>query len=137
MQAWLARWRRPAAADAGSEHDPSLLPGMLGEGQLEWLQTLNGTQFDRGFLTMMGTHHGGAVELAEQVFGMPVKLGVPKGFGGLVDSVATPVHATGVGLVQYGVMRSSQTRESETFVQNGDRFREILRKMSDWVKQYV
>jgi uncharacterized protein (DUF305 family) len=65
MPAWLTRWRRPAAADAGSDHDPSLLPGMLGKGQLEWLQTLNGTQFDLGFLTMMSTHHGGAVELAE------------------------------------------------------------------------
>lgn len=64
MRAWLARWQRPAA-DAGSEHDPSLLPDMLAEGQLAWLQTLHGTQFDLGFLTMMGTHHGGAVELAE------------------------------------------------------------------------
>jgi len=65
MQAWLTRWRRPAAAEAGTDHDPSLLPGMLAEGQLQWLQTLHGTQFDLGFLTMMGTHHGGAVELAE------------------------------------------------------------------------
>jgi uncharacterized protein (DUF305 family) len=38
---------------------------MLADGQLEWLQTLSGTQFGLGFLTMMGTHHGGAVELAE------------------------------------------------------------------------
>jgi uncharacterized protein (DUF305 family) len=64
MRAWLARWQRPAA-DAGSDLDPSLLPGMLAKGQLAWLQTLHGTQFDRGFLTMMGTHHRGAVELAE------------------------------------------------------------------------
>jgi uncharacterized protein (DUF305 family) len=63
MRAWLSRWRRPATDDAG--HDPSLLPGMLAEGQLAWLQTLTGTQFDLGFLTMMGTHHNGAVELAE------------------------------------------------------------------------
>jgi uncharacterized protein (DUF305 family) len=63
MQGWLTQWRRPATADA--DHDPSLLPGMLAEGQLEWLQTRTGTQFDRGFLTMMGTHHCGAVELAE------------------------------------------------------------------------
>jgi uncharacterized protein (DUF305 family) len=64
MEAWLTRWRRPAA-DAGSDPDPSLLPGMLADGQLAWLRTLHGTQFDRGFLTMMGTHHGGAVEVAE------------------------------------------------------------------------
>jgi uncharacterized protein (DUF305 family) len=64
MRAWLTRWRRPATADAGS-HDPSLLPGMLAEGQLEWLETRTGAQFDLGFLTMMGTHHRGAVELTE------------------------------------------------------------------------
>jgi hypothetical protein len=34
-------------------------------------------------------------------------------------------------------MRSAQSRDAETFVQNGDKFKEILRKMTDWVKQYV
>jgi hypothetical protein len=42
-----------------------------------------------------------------------------------------------VGLVQYGVMRSSQNRDEQAFVQGSDRFKEILRKMTDWVKQYV
>jgi uncharacterized protein (DUF305 family) len=65
MQAWLTRWRVPAAADAGTNQDPALLPGMLAEGQLEWLQALTGTRFDLGLLTMMRTHHAGAVELAE------------------------------------------------------------------------
>ena len=37
---------------------------MLAEGQLEWLQTLKDTRFDLAFLTMMRTHHGGAVEMA-------------------------------------------------------------------------
>jgi uncharacterized protein (DUF305 family) len=64
MQAWLTRWKRPATAAAGTYHGP-LMPGMLAEGQLEWLQTLTGTQFDLGFLTMMRTHHSGAVELAQ------------------------------------------------------------------------
>jgi uncharacterized protein (DUF305 family) len=65
MQAWLPRWRRPAAADAGTQHDQTPLPGMLAEGQLEWLQTLTSAQFDLGFVTMLRTHHSGAVELAE------------------------------------------------------------------------
>jgi uncharacterized protein (DUF305 family) len=64
MQAWLTRWRRPAAG-AGTRHDQTPLLGMLAEGQLEWLQTLTGTQFDFGFVTMLRTHHSGAVELAE------------------------------------------------------------------------
>src|SRR5690606_35173386 len=45
--------------------------------------------------------HHGAAELAERVFGMPVKVAAPRGFGGLVEAAATPVHATGVGLVRY------------------------------------
>ena len=41
----------------------------------------------------------GVVELAEQVFEMPVRLGVPQGLGGLSANVADPRYATGVGLV--------------------------------------
>uniref|UniRef100_A0A832I044 Cell division protein FtsA n=1 Tax=Eiseniibacteriota bacterium TaxID=2212470 RepID=A0A832I044_UNCEI len=41
----------------------------------------------------------GVVELAEQVFEMPVRLGVPQGLGGLGANVADPRYATGVGLV--------------------------------------
>jgi cell division protein FtsA len=41
----------------------------------------------------------GVVELAEQVFEMPVRLGVPQGLGGLAANVADPRFATGVGLV--------------------------------------
>jgi cell division protein FtsA len=88
-------------------------------------------------LTGGGSLLHGATDLAEQVFGMPVKVGVPKGFGGLVDSVATPIHATGVGLVQYGALRQQQQKEEQVLVQGGDRFRDMLRKMGDWVKQYV
>lgn len=41
----------------------------------------------------------GVVELAEQVFEMPVRLGVPRGMGGLSAQVADPRFSTGVGLV--------------------------------------
>jgi cell division protein FtsA len=44
----------------------------------------------------------GIVELAEQVFNMPVRMGKPKGFGGLSNAAANPAFATGVGLVMYG-----------------------------------
>ena len=45
----------------------------------------------------------GAVELAEEIFNMPVKLGVPKGFTGLIDLAKNPIHATGVGLIGYAI----------------------------------
>jgi len=44
----------------------------------------------------------GAIELAEEVFHLPVRLGVPQHVGGLVDVVRNPIHATGVGLLLFG-----------------------------------
>jgi len=44
----------------------------------------------------------GMVELAEEVFDIPVRLGRPQGVGGLVDVVGSPIYATGVGLIEYG-----------------------------------
>jgi cell division protein FtsA len=44
----------------------------------------------------------GAIELAEEVFHMPVRLGIPQHVTGLVEVVRNPIHATGVGLLLYG-----------------------------------
>ena len=44
----------------------------------------------------------GLVELAEEVFHMPVRLGVPQYVTGLIDVVRNPIHATGVGLLLFG-----------------------------------
>jgi cell division protein FtsA len=45
----------------------------------------------------------GVVELAEQVFEMPVRLGAPEGLGGLGANVADPRFSTGVGLVLHAL----------------------------------
>ena len=44
----------------------------------------------------------GVVELAEEIFHMPVRVGSPQGTQGLTDIVRNPIYATGVGLLQYG-----------------------------------
>ncbi|RMH60494.1 MAG: cell division protein FtsA [Zetaproteobacteria bacterium] len=44
----------------------------------------------------------GVIELAEDVFEIPVRLGRPQGVGGLTDVVSSPMYATGVGLILYG-----------------------------------
>ncbi len=44
----------------------------------------------------------GMIDLAEEVFHMPVRLGVPQYVGGLKGIVQNPIFATGVGLVLYG-----------------------------------
>jgi cell division protein FtsA len=43
----------------------------------------------------------GAIELAEEVFHVPVRLGMPVGVKGLNDVITNPIHSTGVGLLLY------------------------------------
>jgi cell division protein FtsA len=52
----------------------------------------------------------GAVDLAEEVFHMPVRLATPQYVTGLSDVVSNPVHATGVGLLIYGSQVESAGR---------------------------
>jgi cell division protein FtsA len=49
----------------------------------------------------------GVPELAEQVFHLPVRRGVPLHVGGLVDVVSSPMHATGVGLILFGLRQNA------------------------------
>jgi cell division protein FtsA len=44
----------------------------------------------------------GIVDLAEGIFSLPVRRGLPIGIGGLVDVVNNPIYATGVGLILHG-----------------------------------
>lgn len=48
----------------------------------------------------------GAVDLAEEIFHMPVRLGSPCNVSGLQDIVRNPIYATGVGLLHYGAQSS-------------------------------
>ena len=44
----------------------------------------------------------GLIDLAEEIFHMPVRMGVPQHISGLTDVVQNPVYSTGVGLLLYG-----------------------------------
>lgn len=44
----------------------------------------------------------GMVDLGEQIFNLPVRIGFPSGVGGLTDVIKDPSYATAVGLVIYG-----------------------------------
>lgn len=49
----------------------------------------------------------GAVELAEEIFHMPVRLGAPQNVKGLSDIVSNPIYSTGVGLLLYGMKQQA------------------------------
>ena len=74
----------------------------------------------------------GAVELAEEIFHMPVRLGVPAGVTGLVEVVRNPIHATGTGLLLYG--RESASRPAQRPVGQG--VRTLTERMKGWFQGY-
>jgi cell division protein FtsA len=51
----------------------------------------------------------GVVELAEEIFHMPVRVGLPQAVTGLTDIVRNPIYSTGVGLLQYGASRQEES----------------------------
>jgi cell division protein FtsA len=71
----------------------------------------------------------GAVELAEEVFHMPVRLGTPQHVQGLSDVVRNPIYATGVGLLLFGSQSLGQ-RQPERKMKGG--LREVLERMKGW-----
>jgi cell division protein FtsA len=73
----------------------------------------------------------GAIELAEEVFHMPVRLGVPQYVEGLSDVVRNPIHATGVGLLLYG-QEALQTRAEAAQSRVG--LGSVFRRMKSWFK---
>ncbi len=73
----------------------------------------------------------GMVELGEEIFHMPVRVGVPRYAGGLADVVRSPRYATAMGLLYEGVAQIQQGRMSR---QNGS-VRALLGRMREWFQR--
>ncbi len=70
-------------------------------------------------LTGGGSKMEGAIDLAEEVFHMPVRLGTPQYIAGLVDVVRNPIFATGVGLLLFGNHASDSLGANNRFEKTG------------------
>ena len=73
----------------------------------------------------------GVVELAEEVFHMPVRLGVPQYVTGLIDVVRNPIHATGVGLLLFGHL-SEQSMEHKKYSSGG--LSAVYGRVKNWIQ---
>jgi cell division protein FtsA len=73
----------------------------------------------------------GMVELGEEIFHMPVRVGVPRYAGGLADVVRSPRYATAVGLLLEGVQ---QIRQGQLSRQDGS-MRAVLARMREWFQR--
>ena len=71
----------------------------------------------------------GVIELAEEIFHMPVRLGVPQHVSGLIDIISNPIHATGVGLLLFGHKQKSSFSSRELEENAGD---SLWEKMKSW-----
>lgn len=81
-------------------------------------------------LTGGGALMPGTVELAEQVFGMPAKIGIPFGHIGLVEEEKAPLYATGIGLMLYA-MENPERKEWAT-PDDGGLFDRMYGRMKNW-----
>lgn len=69
------------------------------------------------------------VELAEQIFDAPVRIGSPHPVGGMFDMVKTPQYSTGLGLVFYGMKNDANRRLKGS---GGGFFARLAERMRDW-----
>lgn len=74
----------------------------------------------------------GMVELAEEVFHMPVRMGVPQFVGGLSNVVHNPIYATGVGLVMYGAKHQGGERYFDHATDYDGGMNAIWERMKSW-----
>ncbi len=93
-------------------------------GYLELLSS--GIVLTGGSSTMLGM-----VELGEEIFHMPVRMGVPRYQGGLAHVVRNPRYATVVGLLLEGV---TQTQRGIVSRQGGS-MKQVMGRMREWFQK--
>jgi cell division protein FtsA len=71
----------------------------------------------------------GAIELAEEVFHVPVRLGLPQSVRGLSEVVRNPIFSTGVGLLLYARDNVMPTRRGRSL---GGNAKTVLDRMRSW-----
>ena len=74
----------------------------------------------------------GMIDLAEEVFHMPVRLGIPQGVGGLSGVVHNPIYATGVGLVLFGAKARGGSHYGLVTQSTSVGIKGVLGKMKGW-----
>jgi cell division protein FtsA len=84
-------------------------------------------------LTGGGALLEGVPDLAEQIFNVPVRRGIPIGISGLVDLVNSPLYSTGVGLVLYGSRSMVQSRFKKG---EGNIFSKVTHRMKEWIEEF-
>jgi cell division protein FtsA len=87
-------------------------------------------------LTGGGALIKGTAELAKEVLGMPVKIGIPTGFsGGLVREIENPAYSTAVGLVYHGIKFRDRVPAPAQAGKKDKSMTRMAHKMKEWFDQ--
>lgn len=76
----------------------------------------------------------GSIEMAEDIFGVPVRLGTPRGVTGLAEVLDSPIYSTGVGLAQYGL--KYRDRGTPPRFKGRNIFTKVIQRMTEWIGEY-
>lgn len=76
----------------------------------------------------------GVIELAEEIFHMPVRIGMPQGVKGLADIVRNPIYSTGVGLLLYGMRQQQHQERSHHPVSVKEPQISVIKRVKNWLK---
>lgn len=104
----------------------------------EKIITMNYMHFLKGgiVLTGGGAQMNGIVDLVQEIFNLPVRVGVPTSLGGLTEEYQKPEHATAVGLVLLGAERLLAGNMLKEKPDKGSSAKHgVLKKISDWLKE--
>jgi len=77
------------------------------------------------------TQMPGITELGEEILGIPVRRGMPKGVGGLGEVVRSPTFSTAVGLVHYGMGRTTVAETGAPAVKRNGLFGKLRRTLTN------
>lgn len=78
----------------------------------------------------------GIDEVADRVFGKPVRIGHPKGTSGIQEAFRNPSYATGIGLLHYAARMHRANKKRETRKQVAVSVKKGLQRFKDFVQTY-
>jgi cell division protein FtsA len=78
----------------------------------------------------------GADELAAEILKFPTRVGFPEDLSGMAEMVYSPMYATGVGLLRYG-LTNGEGGYMPQFAGSPTMFNRVSRRMREWVQDFL
>jgi len=79
----------------------------------------------------------GITTIAKKVFGVPARVGNPKGLGGLVDEITSPAYSVAQGLTLYGALDEDLTAHKSSKLSSGSSSGGVLDKVKNIFKNLL